>query len=137
MRNNKKENFSNEGNNPIITRLGKGEKRKCNLTCKKISEDAYSPINNLFLYIFLVLCICLTASLYLFYRFNANNIEELLYVNDVHKLKAYIKSAQFIEEKDNTLLNTNINGKDSNDNKNLNNLIINNSNQHIYQNTSK
>jgi hypothetical protein len=97
---NKKENFSNQNNNQIYKKLEKGEQTNKNNLAKKKLDNLNSPINNFFLYIFLVLVICLTTTLYLFYRFNSNNTDELYYVSDVHKLKAYMKSAQFIEEKD-------------------------------------
>ncbi len=98
---NKKENFSNQNNNQLLyKKLEKGEQtNKSNLVRKNLA-NLNSPINNLFLYIFLVITICLTTTLYLFYRFNSNNTDELYFVSDVHKLKAYINSAQFIEEKD-------------------------------------
>jgi len=96
----KKENFSNQNNDQIYKKLEKGEQINKNNLAKKKLDNLNSPINNFFLYIFLVLVICLTTTLYLFYRFNSNNTDELYYVSDVHKLKAYVKSAQFIEEKD-------------------------------------
>lgn len=97
---NKKENFSNQNNYTIYKKLEKGEQTNKTDLAKKKLESLNYPINNFFLYIFLVLSICLTTTLYLYYRFNSNNLDELYYVSDVHKLKAYIKSAQFIEEKE-------------------------------------
>jgi len=106
MRNNKKEKFSYQENNNNYKKIEKGEQTNNNNLTKKKLENLNSPLNNLFLYIFLVLTICLTTTLYLLYRFNSGVTDELLYVSDVHKLKAYIKSAQFIDEKD---INNNFN----------------------------
>ena len=100
---NKKENFSNQNSNQIYKKIEKGEQTNKNFLARKKLESLNSPINNLFLYIFLVLAICLTTTLYLFYRFNSNNTDELYYQSDVHRLKAYIKPARFIEEKDKNL----------------------------------
>lgn len=127
MRNNKKEYFSNQNNNNnnnhIYKKIEKGESTNKNNIAKMKLENLNSPINNLFLYIFLVLSICLTTTLYLYYRFNSNVTDELLLISDVHKLKAFVKSAQFIEENQ-----INIYSKNK-----LNKELEN----HIYPNTSK
>ncbi len=116
MRSIKEDNISknNHNNNLLYKKLEKGESNsKINLS--KINlKNSNSPLSNFFLHIFLVLSICLTTTLFLYYRFSSHVTDELLLVSDIHKLKAFIKPIQFIEEKN---IDSFIKNKSNKDNK--------------------
>jgi hypothetical protein len=69
---------------------------KDNLIDKKLNHQNIHLLN-VFLYIFLILCIFLTMTLYFFYKINSGNSDELFLLRDIHKLKAYFKDCNFIK----------------------------------------
>ena len=81
-------------NNLLISKLENEDEKKRSFKNIPRINNISSIINNIFFYLFLVLSVLLFVSLIIYFRFNSNNLQELSYVNDLHKLKAYIKSVK-------------------------------------------